>query len=57
MEPQGATERRVRVDSGGPAQTLNPSDPQRLTGLVEFLMFSHQPTWDDFQQMLQPNPN
>ena len=28
-------------------------DPQRLTGLVEFLMFSHQPTWDDCQQLLQ----
>ena len=32
-------------------------DPQCLTVLVESLMFSHQPTWDDFQQMLQPNPN
>nr|AAL87855.1 group specific antigen [Porcine endogenous retrovirus] len=28
-------------------------DPQRLTGLVESLMFSHQPTWDDCQQLLQ----
>ena len=28
-------------------------DPQRLTGLDESLMFSHQPTWDDCQQMLQ----
>jgi hypothetical protein len=28
-------------------------DSQRLTGLVEFLMFSHQPTWDDCQQLLQ----
>ena len=32
-------------------------DPQCLTVLVESLMFSHQPTWDDIQQMLQPNPN
>ena len=29
-------------------------DPQCLTVLVESLMFSHQPTWDDFQQMLEP---
>lgn len=28
-------------------------DPQRLTGLMESLMFSHQPTWDDCQQLLQ----
>ncbi|XP_045663896.1 uncharacterized protein LOC123799038 isoform X2 [Ursus americanus] len=28
-------------------------DPQRLTNLVESLMFSHQPTWDDCQQLLQ----
>jgi len=28
-------------------------DPQRLTALVESLMFSHQPTWDDCQQLLQ----
>ena len=28
-------------------------EPQRLTGLVESLMFSHQPTWDDCQQLLQ----
>ncbi|XP_048654625.1 pollen-specific leucine-rich repeat extensin-like protein 2 isoform X1 [Marmota marmota marmota] len=27
-------------------------DPTRLTGLVESLMFSHQPTWDDCQQLL-----
>ncbi|KAM5142945.1 uncharacterized protein ACOB7L_019864 [Callospermophilus lateralis] len=27
-------------------------DPSRLTGLVESLMFSHQPTWDDCQQLL-----
>ncbi|XP_077008679.1 indoleamine 2,3-dioxygenase 2 isoform X1 [Tamandua tetradactyla] len=26
--------------------------PTRLTGLVESLMFSHQPTWDDCQQLL-----
>jgi hypothetical protein len=24
-----------------------------LTSLVESLMFSHQPTWDDFQQLLK----
>ncbi|XP_057343934.1 IQ motif and SEC7 domain-containing protein 2-like [Manis pentadactyla] len=28
-------------------------EPQKLTGLVESLMFSHQPTWDDCQQLLQ----
>lgn len=28
-------------------------DPQRLTGIVESLMFSHPPTWDDCQQLLQ----
>jgi hypothetical protein len=28
-------------------------DPQCLTGLVESLMFSYQPTWDDCQQILQ----
>ncbi|XP_029787214.1 protein transport protein sec31-like isoform X2 [Suricata suricatta] len=28
-------------------------DPKRLTNLVESLMFSHQPTWDDCQQLLQ----
>ncbi|XP_054565836.1 formin-1-like [Eptesicus fuscus] len=27
-------------------------DPTRLTGLVESLMFSHQPTWEDCQQLL-----
>lgn len=27
-------------------------DPAKLTGLVESLMFSHQPTWDDCQQLL-----
>ncbi|XP_073075517.1 uncharacterized protein [Manis javanica] len=26
---------------------------QRLMGLIESLMFSHQPTWDDCQQLLQ----
>jgi hypothetical protein len=38
-------------------QPLFSEDPQCLTVLVESLMFSHQPTWDDIQQMLQPNPN
>uniref|UniRef100_A0A8D0S521 Core shell protein Gag P30 domain-containing protein n=1 Tax=Sus scrofa TaxID=9823 RepID=A0A8D0S521_PIG len=28
-------------------------NPQSLMGLVESLMFSHQPTWDDCQQQLQ----
>lgn len=28
-------------------------NPSSLTGLVESLMFSHQPTWDDCQQLLQ----
>ena len=28
-------------------------DPQCLMVLVESLMFSHQPTWDDCQQLLQ----
>ncbi|GAB1294990.1 hypothetical protein APTSU1_001022400 [Apodemus speciosus] len=27
--------------------------PSGLTGLLESLMFSHQPTWDDCQQLLQ----
>ncbi|XP_012584853.1 PREDICTED: bromodomain-containing protein 4-like [Condylura cristata] len=27
-------------------------DPTRLTDLLESLMFSHQPTWDDCQQLL-----
>lgn len=27
-------------------------DPSHLTGLVESLMFLHQPTWDDCQQLL-----
>ena len=27
-------------------------NPSSLTGLVESLMFSHQPTWDDCQQLL-----
>ncbi|KAG3293000.1 hypothetical protein H1C71_014486 [Ictidomys tridecemlineatus] len=30
----------------------NWKDPTRLTGLVESLMFSHQPTWDDCQHLL-----
>ncbi|XP_076784283.1 uncharacterized protein LOC143441096 [Arvicanthis niloticus] len=28
-------------------------NPAGLTGLIESLMFSHQPTWDDCQQLLQ----
>lgn len=28
-------------------------NPSALTGLIESLMFSHQPTWDDCQQLLQ----
>ena len=28
-------------------------NPAGLTGLVESLMYSHQPTWDDCQQLLQ----
>ncbi|XP_057352794.1 uncharacterized protein LOC130682450 [Manis pentadactyla] len=28
-------------------------EPQRLMRLIESLMFSHQPTWDDCQQLLQ----
>jgi hypothetical protein len=28
-------------------------NPSGLTGLLESLMFSHQPTWDDCQQLLQ----
>ncbi|XP_063082410.1 uncharacterized protein LOC111753915 isoform X2 [Cavia porcellus] len=34
----------------------NPSfsdDPSKLTGLMDSLMFSHQPTWDDCQQLLR----
>lgn len=27
-------------------------DPTRLTGLLESIMYSHQPTWDDCQQLL-----
>lgn len=37
-------------------KTLNPSfskDPQALTGLIDSILFSHQPTWDDCQQLLQ----
>ena len=28
-------------------------NPAGLTGLIESLMFCHQPTWDDCQQLLQ----
>ena len=28
-------------------------NPAGLTGLIESLMYSHQPTWDDCQQLLQ----
>jgi hypothetical protein len=28
-------------------------NPARLTGLIESLMYSHKPTWDDCQQLLQ----
>lgn len=28
-------------------------NPSSLTGLIESLMFSHQPMWDDCQQLLQ----
>ncbi|XP_041500935.1 uncharacterized protein LOC121443299 [Microtus oregoni] len=34
----------------------NPSfseDPSRLTALIESILITHQPTWDDCQQMLQ----
>lgn len=37
-------------------KTNHPSfseNPSGLTGLLESLMFSHQPTWDDCQQLLQ----
>ena len=37
-------------------KTNHPSfseNPASLTGLVESLMYSHQPTWDDCQQLLQ----
>lgn len=37
-------------------KTNHPSfseNPAGLTGLLESLMFSHQPTWDDCQQLLQ----
>ncbi|KAK1338204.1 LOW QUALITY PROTEIN: hypothetical protein QTO34_001318 [Cnephaeus nilssonii] len=37
----------------GPPPVVTDEDPQRLTRLVESLMFSHQPTWDDCQQLLQ----
>lgn len=36
--------------SNHPSFSENPSG---LTGLLESLMFSHQPTWDDCQQLLQ----
>ncbi|XP_035305623.1 uncharacterized protein LOC113837508 [Cricetulus griseus] len=28
-------------------------DPQALTGLIESILITHQPTWDDCQQLLQ----
>jgi hypothetical protein len=28
-------------------------NPTGLTGLIESLMYSHQPTWDNCQQLLQ----
>lgn len=28
-------------------------DPQALTGLIESILLTHQPTWDDCQQLLQ----
>ncbi|XP_062041276.1 uncharacterized protein LOC133754966, partial [Lepus europaeus] len=37
-------------------KTHNPSfsqDPQALTGLIESILLTHQPTWDDCQQLLQ----
>ncbi|CAD7688336.1 unnamed protein product [Nyctereutes procyonoides] len=37
-------------------KTHNPSfsqDPQALTGLIESILLTHQPTWDDRQQLLQ----
>lgn len=37
-------------------KTHNPSfsqDPQALTGLIESILMTHQPTWDDCQQLLQ----
>jgi hypothetical protein len=34
-------------------QIMPPSLSSSLTNLIESLMFSHQPTWDDCQQLLQ----
>lgn len=37
-------------------KTHNPSffqDPQALTRLIESILLTHQPTWDDCQQLLQ----
>ncbi|KAL6060172.1 hypothetical protein STEG23_004061 [Scotinomys teguina] len=37
-------------------KTHNPSfsqDPQALTGLIESILLTHQPTWEDCQQLLQ----
>ncbi|XP_072622605.1 uncharacterized protein [Vulpes vulpes] len=37
-------------------KTHNPTfsqDPQALTGLIESILLTHQPTWDDCQQLLQ----
>lgn len=37
-------------------KTHNPSfadNPQALTALLDSILFSHQPTWDDCQQLLQ----
>ncbi|XP_029422110.1 uncharacterized protein LOC115071346 [Nannospalax galili] len=37
-------------------KTHNPSfsqDPQALTALIESILLTHQPTWDDCQQLLQ----
>ncbi|XP_062054485.1 uncharacterized protein LOC133764883 [Lepus europaeus] len=37
-------------------KTHNPpfsQDPQALTGLIESILLTHQPTWDDCQQLLQ----
>ncbi|KAL6092041.1 hypothetical protein STEG23_022247, partial [Scotinomys teguina] len=30
-----------------------PRDPQALTGLIESILLTHQPTWEDCQQLLQ----
>ncbi|XP_063082411.1 uncharacterized protein LOC111753915 isoform X3 [Cavia porcellus] len=42
---------RDRTSHGRRSQRL--SVPLRLTGLMDSLMFSHQPTWDDCQQLLR----